>query len=188
MIIYVTGPLGSDRHGLAEKTAKEYGLPLYDLEAEIEKRDGRSIRRIVMMMGEHELRNKEYETLVALLGELGESDSPDTVDPDLPVVCSRCKGMEAEADGETLTAPGDVFSAVICCNDDVVLDPMSYDLLKAGKVLIADDDPEVLFKRASADQSTHYAFLMDPDEERRRTKFMELYERRKGIYEELASE
>ena len=42
---------------------EEHGLPLISLDEEIEKVDGRSVRRICMMMGEHEYRNKEYEAL-----------------------------------------------------------------------------------------------------------------------------
>ncbi len=61
--IFVTGFLGSDRKSLAEKLAAERGYRVMDLDTEIEKTDGRSIQRICMTMGEHEYRNKEYETL-----------------------------------------------------------------------------------------------------------------------------
>ena len=198
MVIYVIGFLGADRIGAATKKSEELGLPLYDLNKEIEKRDGRSVRRMVIMMGEHELRNKEYDTLVAILGELGETALPDTVDPDMPPVCSRCAATEAEAelaaaiDPEAAFAEGtlgqlfrgkDEYTAVICCNDDVVLDPQSAEIIRAGEVIVVEEDPEVMFQRASEDTETHYAFLMDGNEDRRRAKFMELYERRKGVYD-----
>ena len=64
--IFVTGFLGSDRKGLAEKLAAELGYRAMDLDTEIEKADGRSVQRICMTMGEHEYRNKEYETLEKL--------------------------------------------------------------------------------------------------------------------------
>lgn len=64
--IFVTGYMGSDRRGLAEKLAAELSYELIDLDAEIEKADGRTIQRICMMMGEHEYRNKEYEMLQTL--------------------------------------------------------------------------------------------------------------------------
>lgn len=64
--IFVTGFLGSDRKAEAEKLAAELGYQAIDLDAEIEKEDGRSVQRICMTMGEHEYRNKEYEMLERL--------------------------------------------------------------------------------------------------------------------------
>lgn len=138
---------------VARAASKEYNIPLYSLSDEIEQRDGRSLRRMVISMGEHELRNKEYETLKAILQELGEEqDTPS-------------------------------FTAVICCTDDLILDPMSADLVRAGKVLVADEDPEVMFARAMSDDTTHYAFLSDPDKEKAREKFFKLYEQRRPLYD-----
>lgn len=64
--IFVTGYMGADTRGLAEKLAAELSYELIDLDAEIEKEDGRTIQRICMLMGEHEYRNKEYEMLQTL--------------------------------------------------------------------------------------------------------------------------
>lgn len=64
--IFVTGYMGADTRTLAEKIAAELSYELIDLDAEIEKEDGRSIQRICMLMGEHEYRNKEYEMLQKL--------------------------------------------------------------------------------------------------------------------------
>ena len=61
--IFVTGYMGADTRTLAEKIAAETGYEMIDLDAEIEKADGRTIQRICMLMGEHEYRNKEYEML-----------------------------------------------------------------------------------------------------------------------------
>ena len=64
--IFVIGFMGSDRKGTAENIAKELDYQLVDLDREIEQEDGRSIQRICMTMGEHEYRNKEYESLEKL--------------------------------------------------------------------------------------------------------------------------
>ena len=64
--IYITGYIGSDRAALAKKVADETGAKTVDLDSEIKRLDGRSVMRIVMMMGEHEYRNKEYEALEML--------------------------------------------------------------------------------------------------------------------------
>ena len=189
MVIYVIGFIGSDRMAVARAASEQHGVPLYDLAAEIQERDGRTIRRMVITMGEHELRNKEYETLTAILRELGEPADP-----------SEIAESVAECD----------HSAVICCTDDLILDPMSADLVRAGEVIIADDpatadnpatadDPatagtpeatarlDTMFERAIAltpdDQSLHYAFLLDPDKAAAKEKFMKLYEQRRPLYE-----
>ena len=225
MVIYVIGFIGSDRMAVARAASEQHGIPLYDLAAEIQERDGRTIRRMVITMGEHELRTKEYETLTAILRELGEPADPseiavgtaaeiagsvavgNAIDPDLPTICSRNK-QQADAAGlgedPACTASNDSaaacgYSAVICCTDDLILDPMSADLVRAGEVIIADDpatagNPELaiarldaMFERAIAqapdDQSLHYAFLLDPDKAAAREKFMKLYEQRRPLYE-----
>lgn len=196
MVIYVIGFIGSDRMAAARAASEEYGIPLYalyDLNAEIKERDGRSIRRMVITMGEHELRNKEYETLTAILKELGEQ-----ADPDPAPICSRGKAPESQtatAENAAEDAAGGStncsYSAVICCSDDLILDPMSADLVRAGKVIIADDPAGVMFERAIEQAQgpdgdrMHYAFLLDPDKETARAKFMKLYEQRRPLYEEF---
>jgi len=65
--IFVIGYMGSDRRDAAKKIAVELQYELLDMDAEIERRDGRSIIRMCMIMGEHEYRNKEYELLKELL-------------------------------------------------------------------------------------------------------------------------
>lgn len=69
--IFVTGYMGADTRGMAESIATETGYELIDLDAEIEKADGRTIQRICMLMGEHEYRNKEYEMLQTLKNREG---------------------------------------------------------------------------------------------------------------------
>ena len=85
MRAYVIGFMGSDRKKAAEEFAAKYGcgngeaapqgeaaaqggagLEIIDLASYIEKEDGRSLLRLCMMMGEHELHNKEYEALEKL--------------------------------------------------------------------------------------------------------------------------
>ena len=205
MVIYVIGFIGSDRMAVARAASEQHGIPLYDLAAEIQERDGRTIRRMVITMGEHELRNKEYETLTAILRDLGEPADPSEIaagtaagnatDPDLPTICSRNK-LQADAAGlgedPACTASNDSaaacgYSAVICCTDDLILDPMSADLVRAGEVIIADESADAMFERAIAqapdDQSLHYAFLLDPDKAAAKEKFMKLYEQRRPLYE-----
>lgn len=65
-LIVVTGCFGAPILEKSHQLAAQYGLPLVDLDKEIENRDGRSIKRLVMMNGEHGYRNLEFEVLQEL--------------------------------------------------------------------------------------------------------------------------
>lgn len=69
--IFVIGFLGSDRKTAAQQLADELNYQIVDLDEEIEKKDGRSIARICMTMGEHEYRNQEYQMLSELAEKRG---------------------------------------------------------------------------------------------------------------------
>lgn len=71
-LIVVTGCFGAPVLEKAQELSRERELPLVELDKEIEQRDGRSIRRLVMMNGEHGYRNAEFE----LLQELAEKGQP----------------------------------------------------------------------------------------------------------------
>ena len=48
--IFVIGFMGSDRKGIGEKLAAKLNYELIDLDQEIEKEDGRDIRRICICL------------------------------------------------------------------------------------------------------------------------------------------
>lgn len=68
---FVIGFIGSRRMERGEELARELGYQLLDLDRMIEERDGRSLKKLIMMMGEHEYRNKEYEVLKELEDQQG---------------------------------------------------------------------------------------------------------------------
>jgi shikimate kinase len=61
--LFIIGFIGSDRISVGEKAANLLGYELLVLDDLIVKKDGRPLKKIIMMMGEHEYRNKEYEIL-----------------------------------------------------------------------------------------------------------------------------
>ena len=69
--LFVIGYIGSRRMERGEELARELGYQLLDLDRMIEERDGRSLKKLIMMMGEHEYRNKEYEILQELEDQQG---------------------------------------------------------------------------------------------------------------------
>ncbi|MDO4869652.1 MAG: shikimate kinase [Bacillota bacterium] len=71
-LIIVTGYFGAPIEARAAQIAEDKGFAFLSLDKEIQRRDGRSVGRIVRMAGEHGYRNQEYE----ILNELNEDPSP----------------------------------------------------------------------------------------------------------------
>lgn len=69
--LFITGFIGSDRLSVGKKYAALFGYKLLILDDLIVEKDGRPLKKLIMMMGEHEYRNKEYELLEAYDKEKG---------------------------------------------------------------------------------------------------------------------
>lgn len=106
-IIYVTGFIGARRQDLARDLAAERGWPVLDLDQEILRRDGRSVRRIAMTMGEHEVRNKEYEALA----ELEPGDGLVVVLSDGVLLDDQCRALAEK--GEIAVADGNLAPEIL---------------------------------------------------------------------------
>ena len=63
---YIIGYLGAQTRKEGEALARLLQCPLLFVDDEIERLDGRSIKRICMINGEHAYRNKEFEILSKL--------------------------------------------------------------------------------------------------------------------------
>ena len=68
-IVIVTGCFGAPIEETARALAASENLRFISLDEEITKRDGRPIKRLVMMNGEHGYRNQEYELLTELCAD-----------------------------------------------------------------------------------------------------------------------
>lgn len=164
-IIFVTGFIGSDRTGSARLLAAQNNMEFVDLDQAIEAKDGRNVRRIAMMMGEHEVRNKEHEAIKELLE------------------------LASHGGGENRS---DHKGFVVACSDGIVLDDECLSLLAQGQVVIADGDltPELLWEKAKSDPNPAYAFLSaglsDEDEEEKYQRFLALYRARIPIYRRIS--
>ncbi|MDO4517878.1 MAG: shikimate kinase [Bacillota bacterium] len=95
-LITVTGYFGAPTIQVAKAIAAEKSLPLVVLDEEIVKRDGRSIKRLVMMNGEHGYRNLEYEVLKDMVSE-GE-----------PVVLACGDGVLYDEDSRRIITEGEL--------------------------------------------------------------------------------
>ena len=163
--IFITGFFGAPLMQKAQQLAEETGLPLLVLDEEIEKADGRSARRICMMMGEHEYRNKEYEALKRItecaLDKNGE--------------CT----LEKTAERESLPC-----GAVVCCGDGVLHDDMSRELIIGHRLEIVggEADIDTLWENAKTIKNSTHAFMHFGTEEQQRAAFERLYERQRVLF------
>lgn len=156
-LIFITGFFGAPLLQRAQQLAEEHDLPLVSLDEAIEKADGRSVRRICMMMGEHEYRNKEYEALKKL---------------------TEC-ALEEAAGGETPRS-----SAVVLCGDGVLHDDMSRDLITSHQLVVIGSDMscDELWENAKTIEGSCHAFMHFGNEEEKRAAFDDLYERQRVLF------
>lgn len=157
-IIFVTGFFGAPTMQKAQALAEEKGYCLKVLDKEIQKNDGRSARRICMMMGEHEYRNKEYEALKNIIEEY------------TPIEGSS----EDKATG----------GIVVCCGDGVLHDDMSRELVESYDLIVLGGDLscEELWNNAKNIEDSCHAFMCFGTEEEKRLSFVKLYERQRVLF------
>ena len=88
---------------------------------------------------------------------------------------------------EILCKMADMERIVVICGDGTMLDDMNREILQAHTVKVADldADPEYLWERAKEQKDLPYAFMYGTDEALKKKKFMELYEQRKPMFQEL---
>ncbi len=157
-IIFVTGFFGAPTMQKAQALAEEKGYILKVLDKEIEKTDGRSARRICMMMGEHEYRNKEYEALKSIVEEYTSAENQSTAN----------------------TTDG----VVVCCGDGVLHDDMSRDLIESYELIVLGGDLtcEELWNSAKDIEDSCHAFMCFGTEEEKYSSFVKLYERQHVLF------
>ncbi len=67
--IFVVGFMGAKTMEAAEEIGRQLSYRAISLDKYIEEKDGRTIRKLCMIMGEHEYRNQEFEGLSTLSKE-----------------------------------------------------------------------------------------------------------------------
>lgn len=144
-LIFVSGYFGAPITETAGEIAEQEEMDLLILDRAIEKKDGRSIRRICMMSGEHGYRNLEYDAVKELHEAAGAGG--DSVIP--------ARGL------------------VVACSDGILYDEETRDLILQHDLVIAGEgtDPDRLWKGALADSDTWHAFMHFGSEEERRARF-----------------
>ena len=166
-MIIVTGYFGAPIEETARKLATDKGLEYISLDEEITKRDGRSIKRLVMMNGEHGYRNQEYEVLQELCGDAVEAGA----------------ATEAPSETKTDTAAG----LVIACGDGVLYDDDSREIALGKELVIAGEGmtTEELWENAKAAEDSYHAFMAFGTEDEKRAAFEELIRRQKILFDSI---
>lgn len=207
-IIFVTGFFGAPVMQSARQLAESRGFGLISLDAEIEKSDGRPVRRICMMMGEHEYRNKEYEALKEIISRFDDVNTcadecciNDNESTDRS--CSNNRNNEcddknsgskfhsdsAASNKEALPAdfenPDDCHSGlVVCCGDGVLHDDMSRELILQHELVIIGTDMtcDELWENAKNIDNSCHAFMYFGTEGEKSAAFAKLYERQRELF------
>lgn len=210
-IIFVTGFFGAPVMQSAVQLAKKHDCPLMILDDEIEKADGRSVRRICMMMGEHEYRNKEYEAIKEILSRVEDAHTNNPISQD--ACCDNedehtnnhikydvcCDGKEkrtgcADENCEhsniqsvrcvDKTGNESDTELVVCCGDGVLLDDMSRELILQHELVIISGDMtcDELWENAKLTDNSCHAFMHFGSDEEKRAAFAKLYERQRELF------
>ena len=164
--IIVTGYFGAPIEETARKLAASEGLDYLSLDEEITKRDGRSIKRLVMMNGEHGYRNQEYEVLQELCGGEAEPDAP----------AGDVAGTDA--------------GLVIACGDGVLYDDDSREIILRHELVIAGKEMTIdeLWENAKAIDDSYHAFMAFGTEEEKRAAFEQLIQRQRNLFAQVRGE
>lgn len=171
-LIIVTGFFGAPIEETSKALASERGLVCLSLDALIEERDGRTVKRLVMMNGEHGYRNMEYE----VLKELAEIHSVST-----SLTESSTEPTSIEVSGYSATP------IVIACGDGVLYDEDSRKIIAGGELHIVggDMDSDALWAGALADIDTYHAFMSFGTDDERREAFEALLQRQRRLFETI---
>lgn len=194
-MIFVTGYFGAPIHDEAERIASSKGWQVFDLDAAVEEKDGRSIARLCMMNGEHAYRNAEYEQIAQLCESGGqERDSKGARKPaeDRGGAAADCGGLVVDHNELTENHDGSAMDRdglVVACGDGVLYDDDSRSLILKHELIIAGRDLALdeLWERARQNESTYHAFMKFGTEEEKRRAFEEHHKRQKALFDSIAA-
>ena len=180
--IIVTGYFGAPIEETARKLAASERLDYISLDEEITKRDGRSIKRLVMMNGEHGYRNQEYEVLQELCGVAAEPDAP------AGEVVAQAGEAEPKSPAYDLARTG--TGLVIACGDGVLYDDDSREIISRHELVIAGEEmtTDELWENAKATEDSYHAFMAFGTEEEKRLAFEQLIQRQRNLFAQVRGE
>lgn len=177
--IFLIGYMGSGKTTVSGILGGKTGARCIDMDKEIEKAEGMPIRKIFMLYGEHEFRNKESELLDKLCRVKSAADFLAGEDTGTQKVLDRAGKYETFSRMDE--------DLIVSCGGGVILDDLNRQILHRQYTIFLEASPETLFERVNGDTSRPFAFMDIDDENERRQKFLELYKKREPLYKEAAS-
>ena len=177
--IFLIGYMGSGKTTVSRILSRKTGAACIDMDQEIEKAEGMPIRKIFMLYGEHEFRNKESELLDKLCRVKSAADILAGEETGTQKVLDKVSKYEAFYHMEE--------DLVVSCGGGVILDDLNRQILHRQYTIFLEASPETLFGRVNGDANRPLAFMDVSDENERREKFLGLYKKREPLYKEAAS-
>lgn len=177
--ILLIGYMGSGKSTVAKSLSAATGYALVDMDQEIEKAEGMPIRKMFMRYGEHEFRNKEAE----LLDKLCNISS--AIDVMVGEETGTAKILDKVSKYEQFSNVADPL--IVSCGGGIILDDLNREILKKQFTVFLEGSPELLFERVNGDVNRPFAFMDEPDENKRLEKFRNLYRQREDQYRDAAT-
>jgi len=171
--------MGSGKTTVSKILSRKTGTPYIDMDQEIEKAEGMTIRKMFIKYGEHEFRNKESELLDKLCHVTG------AVDLMAGEVTGERKALDKASKYESFANRNE--NLIVSCGGGIILDDLNRRILNRQYTIFLEADPEKLFERVDGDIGRPFAFMDIDDRNERKRKFLELYKKREPLYQEAAS-
>ena len=177
--IFLIGYMGSGKTTVSKVLSEKTGFSCVDMDQEIEKAEGMPIRKMFILHGEHEFRNKESELLDKLC----------SVSSAVDIMAGEKTGTQKVLD---MVSKYESFASttenlIISCGGGVILDDLNRTILKGQCTIFLEAKPETLFQRVNGDTNRPFAFMDVSDEKERLQKFLDLYKKRDALYHDAAS-
>lgn len=176
-LIFVTGYFGAPIEETAKEIAEQEGMDLLILDRAIEKKDGRSIRRICMAGGEHGYRNLEFEAVEELTSIAGSLET------------AELRSSTGSSQDQSEPAGGCLYPTrlVIACGDGILYDEQTRELILDHDLIIVGDGlkPDRLWEGALADEETWHAFMLFGSDKEKRAAFEAYHERQKELFSQV---
>lgn len=176
--IFLIGYMGSGKTTVSKILSRMTGAGFVDMDQEIEKAEGMPIRKMFIKYGEHEFRNKESELLDKLC------NVKSAVDLLAGEATGEGKVLDKVSKYESFARRSDAL--VISCGGGIILDDLNRQILHRQYTIFLEAEPEKLFDRVNGDVNRPFAFMDIKNEDERRRRFLELYEKREPLYREAA--
>lgn len=177
--IFLIGYMGSGKTTVSKILSRKTGAPCIDMDQEIEKAEGMPIRRMFILYGEHEFRNKESELLDKLCHVESAADIMAGERTETQKVLDKVSRYEAFSHRNE--------DLIVSCGGGIILDDLNRQILNRQYTIFLEANPETLFERVNGDAGRPFAFMDIDDENERRQKFLELYKKREPLYKEAAA-